>query len=74
MAKATFKNEGGKSSIFIAGDSEPAAQVGEGESVTTDDERLKTALRKSGFKEQKGSVSSSSSSSSTSSSSSSKKD
>lgn len=50
MAKQTFKNEGGKSTIKLAGDSEPAAIVPAGGTVTTDNEELKTALRKSGFK------------------------
>lgn len=49
MATQTFKNEGGKSRIYLAGDAVPAALVGAGESVTTDNEELKTALRKSGF-------------------------
>jgi hypothetical protein len=64
MAKQTFKKEAGKSRINLAGDAEPAAVVGEGETVTTDNEELKTALRQAGFSVVKSSGGSSSSSSS----------
>jgi hypothetical protein len=67
MAKQTFKKEAGKSRVNLAGDAEPAAVVGEGETVTTDNEELKTALRKAGFSVVKQSSSSSSSSGSSSS-------
>lgn len=47
MAKQTFKNEGGGVHFTFAGGGE-GVRVEAGETYTTEDEEVKTALRKSG--------------------------
>ena len=47
MAEKTFTNQGGQTSIQLAGNAEPVV-IGPGQAVTTDNEELKTALRKAG--------------------------
>ena len=50
MAEKTFTNQGGQTSITLAGNAEPVV-IGPGKAVTTDNEELKTALRQAGFTE-----------------------
>lgn len=50
MAKARFRNTNRNVSVYREG-GKPVVRVGSGRSITTEDEELKAALRKSGFKE-----------------------
>lgn len=51
MAKSRFRNLDRKVTINLE-NGKPPVRVAAGRSVSTDDEELKAALRKSGFKEQ----------------------
>ncbi len=48
MAKHTFKNDGGGVLFHVAGADSGGVRVEAGETVTTENEELKTAFRKSG--------------------------